>query len=231
MKVLQAKFEDLVVQFNDGAWGNSTVIAVYYDKRIESFFRKEGTKVFMQTLARELNLPDVTHLYQTRRGRNVGGTWMHPYLLMEFGRWVDPEFGVWCAMQISDILAKKNPQLQWLNSRESVASGFREMNSSYSQYLKRQGVTPEKAHFQQEAMKINAAMGYGYNSVNRDLMAERELRVLAHVERMNKMLLDLGYDEAFRNHIVAGAADFYRENIWSSDDVKNGLCPPFDVWD
>ncbi len=42
-------------------------------------------------------------LVETKEGR-YGATWAHPDLAIEFARWLDPKFSVWCNAVIKDIL-------------------------------------------------------------------------------------------------------------------------------
>ena len=43
-------------------------------------------------------------LFVTRKGGLSQGTWIHPELVVEFGRWVDPKFAAWCDQTIRQIL-------------------------------------------------------------------------------------------------------------------------------
>ncbi|PSJ79956.1 hypothetical protein C7N83_09155 [Neisseria iguanae] len=41
-----------------------------------------------------------------------GGTWLHPKLAIDFARWLNPHFAVWCDEQIEKILSGQQPEIK-----------------------------------------------------------------------------------------------------------------------
>jgi hypothetical protein len=60
-------------------------------KVIAHFFENINTKEFIKTLENDENLKDRNSVYLKTRGKN-GGTWMHPYLFIDFAMWLNPKF-------------------------------------------------------------------------------------------------------------------------------------------
>lgn len=80
-------------------------------KRIQNYFDNEATKRYMSAL---IQTEDLNHSNQselentimiTKRGKN-GGTWMHPYLFIDFAMWLSPEFKVKVVRWVYDNLIK-----------------------------------------------------------------------------------------------------------------------------
>lgn len=63
-------------------------------KRIDDFLNLEATKQFLEVLNEEIiNTDDSRYLktHISERGKN-GGTWMHPFLFIDFAMWINPKF-------------------------------------------------------------------------------------------------------------------------------------------
>ncbi len=63
-------------------------------KEVASFFKMDQTKAFIEVLAAEEDLHTAKSPYvksRASRGKNAG-TWMHPYLYIDFAMWINPKF-------------------------------------------------------------------------------------------------------------------------------------------
>lgn len=95
-------------------------------KRIQDYLDNEATKRFMEALlqseiqnnAKQRELDDV--IMTTRRGK-YGGTWMHPYLFIDFAMWLSPEFKVTILKWVYDNL---------IALRIDAGDGFKEVNEA-----------------------------------------------------------------------------------------------------
>ena len=45
------------------------------------------------------------------------GAWFHPRLAVPFARWCNPDFGVWCDIQIAQNSGRKAPALRLEESK------------------------------------------------------------------------------------------------------------------
>jgi hypothetical protein len=111
------------VAFDGLAYTNATEQYLMYDKTSDGFnYYKKTTLVpyaeKLIELGKIANLKNsslsdnqvitVDDLIVVRRGgkqsNHEAGTWLHPKLAIEFGRWLSLEFGIWCNEVIEDLL-------------------------------------------------------------------------------------------------------------------------------
>lgn len=102
-EIIPFDYQGQSVRFNAGGWINATEIARREGRRLDHWLKTEETKAYVTTLERHLNTPAKGDLIRTRRGRD-GGTWLHPKLAVAFARWISPDFGVWCDLQIDALI-------------------------------------------------------------------------------------------------------------------------------
>ena len=104
-------FGNIAVSFNDCGYLNATQIAKQFDKRINNYLRSEQTQQYIEALYQNLktrnSAMDKNQLVIIQKGGNVhfSGTWLHPKLAVDFARWLDPKFAVWCDEQIEHIIS------------------------------------------------------------------------------------------------------------------------------
>lgn len=115
--LISATYQDTVILFQPDAYINATQIANKFNKKVKDYLKTDQTKNYISSLikfskgAKEYisNLCEVfkceeSALLKTKRGKYNGGTWLHPKLAIDFARWLNPDFAVWCDMQIEKIL-------------------------------------------------------------------------------------------------------------------------------
>lgn len=104
-------FGDFAVSFNSDGYLNATQIAKQFDKRINNYLRSEQTQLYITALLDVLKARNSAmtenQLVIVQKGGNVhfSGTWLHPKLAVDFARWLDPKFAVWCDEQIEQIIS------------------------------------------------------------------------------------------------------------------------------
>ena len=126
-------------------------------KRLTHYFEQNDNIEFMDALCKELNLLENTKsqktgfnpkptdtviwtpkmLKQVKRGKGNTGTWMQPYLFVDYAQWLSPEFRAKVAIWVGDNL---------LLFRNSSGSAFKECNialdkkfnigNNFNQYVK-----------------------------------------------------------------------------------------------
>lgn len=84
----------LLKQWNDYSGQN---------KEIKKFFENQSTQEFIKTLIEDENLNGEKSAYLKTRGKN-GGTWMHPYLFIDFAMWLNTKFKLQVLKFVSDEL-------------------------------------------------------------------------------------------------------------------------------
>ena len=84
----------LLRQYNNGKRG----------KEVNAFLKSNSTQEFIKALEKSENL-NTSKIVLTSKGK-YGGTWMHPYLFIDFAMWINPEFKVKVIKFVYDELIK-----------------------------------------------------------------------------------------------------------------------------
>ena len=95
-------------------------IAAEFNRKPNAWMRNSRTREYMDALLEDLSERDENphNAYETRldlimvrlEGRSQG-TWIHPELVLNFAKWVNPRFAVWCEQIIKQILKDTHPVL------------------------------------------------------------------------------------------------------------------------
>lgn len=113
LSILQPiNFDGAEVSFSDTAYLNATAIAQHFGKLTKDYLKTERTQEYINALAEVIAdgkniLSAKNQLVIIKKGgndKNAQGTWLHPKLAIDFARWLNPKFAVWCDIQISKIL-------------------------------------------------------------------------------------------------------------------------------
>ena len=79
---------------------------------ISHFLSNQSTQDYINALSRVTGIP-ASELLKVKPGNApVSGTWMHEDLAMEFARWLNPEFAMWCNKQIRLLFHNRAIYLQ-----------------------------------------------------------------------------------------------------------------------
>ncbi|WP_107971942.1 KilA-N domain-containing protein [Neisseria elongata] len=117
MSIQTFSFNQFSVSFQENGYLNATAIAEQYDKRVGNYLRNERTQEYITALNERLFNPETRNrataenqLVIIKKGgndKNSQGTWLHPKLAVDFARWLNPKFAVWCDEQIETLLNGK----------------------------------------------------------------------------------------------------------------------------
>lgn len=180
-------------------------------KSIDKYMRLNQTKEFAETIreselekANNQNTPDSEEfvlplterikVMETKRGKN-GGTWVHPYLFLDFAMWINPKFKLWAMSVIEDKL---------IELRNEAGNRFKEMN----QALKLSGaVSPRE--YAKEAKMINKIVFNGKIRNQRDKATEQELDLLNKLQKYNAHLIGRGISFVLREKECQNFKNFY----------------------
>lgn len=80
---------------------NATEMAKVFGKRTSNFLSTDYAKRYIQSLC-EARKTVSSELVKVTYGNN-GGTWMNFNLALEFARWLNTDFGVWCNDRIIEL--------------------------------------------------------------------------------------------------------------------------------
>lgn len=180
-------------------------------KRIDNYMGLKQTAEFAETIReaelekaenqntnknRDLLLPlvDDIKVIETRRGKN-GGTWVHPYLFLDFAMWLNPKFKLWAMSIIEDKL---------IELRNEAGDRFKDMQKA----LKAAGaVSPRE--YAREASMLNKIVFDGASRRRRDSATTQELDLLNRLQKYNAHLIDKGYTFTLRQKECENFARFY----------------------
>lgn len=85
---------------------NATEMGRIFNKQPGDFLRTSYAEKFQKALTETKNLRSADLLIVIKGGNQYDGqgTWMHPDLAIEFARWLEPKFAIWCNDKIMEIL-------------------------------------------------------------------------------------------------------------------------------
>ena len=90
----------------NGVMVNATEMAKPFGKSASHWLRNQSTQEFLGTYA-TLRNRNVDELVQIVNGGNTtNGTWLHEDVALEFARWLNPKFAIWCNDRIKELLTQ-----------------------------------------------------------------------------------------------------------------------------
>lgn len=125
-----------VVQRTKDSMFNATELLKQYNqenntgKEINSFLKTKKTIEYITALS-EAEETDTQKIVSVSRGGNKGtqGTWMHPYLFIDFAMWINPTFKVSVIKFVYDELIKhRHLSGDYYNKLSSLLSRFSDTN-------------------------------------------------------------------------------------------------------
>lgn len=107
-------FGNFPVSFQNNGYLNATVVASHFNRRVGNYLKSERTQEYISALAEKLSVTpkratEDNQIVIIKQGGTEQGTWLHPKLAVDFARWLDPKFAVWCDEQIEQILSGSLP--------------------------------------------------------------------------------------------------------------------------
>ena len=189
----------------EDGWFNATLIAEHFGKRVDHWLKTQDTNAYIEAVMRHSNTPKRGDLIRARRG-NSGGTWLHPRLAVAFARWCDPDFAVWCDIQIEGLLKGQHPHFDWKRQRHEAASTHKVVAQILQQVRAEQGKATEPHHYMNEARLVNWALAGEFKGLDRDALPAHELTLLAKLELKNATLIGRGVGYPDRKKILESAA-------------------------
>lgn len=158
------------------------------DKYVNTKTTKEYISVICEQLAKnsnttktgELEFPlalavDESEVIKTSRGRVNGGTWMHPYLFLDFAMWLSPEFKYQCMVWLHDQLIK---------FRDEAGDTFKEVNLALG--------PDRQIVYIEEARMINELVFGSAKGGQRNRATEEQLELLQKLQKADVKLIKQG---------------------------------------
>lgn len=174
-EIIIADYQGFSVSFTDDGWFDATAAAAKYGKRPNDWLALPATKEYLGALDEESNTGKSGNWVRVTRGK-TGGTWLHPDLAVQFARWLDVKFAIWCDRQIRSLLVGTHPHFDRLRLRHEAAASFKVMTQILQLTRESQGKTsaPHHAYVRRRQRRLGAFI--------RDLQSRTGL----HVHRVER---------------------------------------------
>jgi KilA-N domain len=192
--VVLASYQDQQIAFTEDGWFNATQAAAKYGKAPAEWLRLPSTQEYLEALKRHNPSMGKSHRSKAGPTANGGGTWLHPKLAVQFARWLDVDFAVWCDDQIDGLLRGKQ---DWRKLRHEAASSFKVMQQILQMSRADEGKACAPHHYSNEARLVNYALTGAFKGLDRDALSTDDLNLLARLEERNTILIGRGlpYDK------------------------------------
>jgi hypothetical protein len=183
--IITRTYQDHAISYSADGWFNATEAAAKFGKSPYEWQRLPDTVAYVAALERKYGKIPYS---KSKRGAG-GGTWLHSKLAVNFARWLDVDFAVWCDEQIDGIIRGKD---DWRTLRHTSASTNKMVNAILQMTRAEAGKDTQHFHYANEAKLINWALCGEFIGLNRENLTSQELDMLAHLEERNAILLGRG---------------------------------------
>lgn len=183
------------LSFNEQGWFNATQASKQFGKRPNDWLNLVETQDYIQALSDVMGISitskngNCINLIKTKRGKEDGGTWLHPKLAVPFSRWLDVRFGIWCDIQIDSLLRGNHPIFDKRRLRHQAAATYKAVSAVLQLSRQQQGKETKPHHYMNEARLINWAMTGQFTGLDRDTLSYDELDLLAELEAQDLILI------------------------------------------
>lgn len=171
--------------FNATALLNQWNNASGQQKQMVHYFGNNSTKEFVDTLIAKENLKERNSVYLKSRGKN-GGTWMHPFLFIDFAMWLNPSFKYEVLKFVYD---------QMIKYRNEAGDAYRDLSASVYKIVD----TSRMSMLMSQISKgINfVVFGEHRPAIRNDKGTEEDQRKLYEMERKVSSLINEGFLKSY----------------------------------
>lgn len=122
LAVFSYEGNEITFKSENGVMVNATEMAKSFGKRVNDWLTNKSTREFLEELSAVRKIP-VTGILTTESETSedaegvlvrvvqggtpsLQGTWLHEDVAMEFARWLNPKFAIWCNDRIKELLTQ-----------------------------------------------------------------------------------------------------------------------------
>lgn len=164
-------------------------------KKLDHFFENQSTQEFIETLMESDNLHTRNSVYvksRASRGDNAG-TWMHPYLFIDFAMWLNPKLKLSVIKFVSDQLIK-----------------FRHEAGDKYKILSAAGQKLIGYKYQEVAKALQWIVFNKTDKETRQNASLEQLKELAEIQNKLAFAIDMGYIKSYRM-LISELKEIYRK--------------------
>lgn len=132
---------------------NATQMAKPFGKEPKHWLLNQSTRDFIQALSEVRNLTSAD-LVKVTKGGIEQGTWMHEDVALEFARWLNPAFAIWCNDRIKELL--KTGVTTISNDDEAIAYAMQVLNKRLEQAKQEKILLEQKNLRLEDEARVNA---------------------------------------------------------------------------
>lgn len=148
-------------------------------KQMIHFMENKSTQDFIEVLENENDIKERNSVVLQSRGRN-GGTWMHPYLFIDFAMWLNPKFKL-------DVIRFVYDQL--IEYRHSAGDYYKGLTSAIQRF--------NKVNYVQLAKGLNHIVFGKHEPQLRQKATKEQLHELTELQKQLAFAIDMGYIRSF----------------------------------
>ena len=169
----------------DGMFNATSLLKQWNDeegmkKQVNHFFELESTKVLLNEM--EADTAITVSLFSKQKGGLNQGTWMHPYLFIDFAMWINPTFKLQVLKFVHD---------QLLEFRNESGDLTKELNSSVQRF--------EGINYPQLAKALNHIIYDRHTKGIRDTGTEDQTKAIVELQKKLAWACDMGYIDSFND--------------------------------
>lgn len=174
---------DVVQRTKDGMFNATTLLKQWnansgQRKGIDEFLRNKATKEFIDTLENDENL-NTRNIVLSRKGKN-GGTWVHPYLFIDFAMWLNPKFKLQVIKFVHD---------QLIEYRQSAGDLYIGLTSSAARF--------KNVNYSDIARALNWIVFNRHEKGIRQMATPLQLKEMVDIQKQLEFAIDMGYIKSF----------------------------------
>ena len=161
-------------------------------KTLDNFFENKSTQEFIDSIIEAEDLNTRNSVYLRTRGKYNGGTWMHPYLFIDFAMWLNPKFKVNVIRFVYDELIK---------NRHKAGDNYKLLSSS--------GVKLRGYSFSEIATAMNWIVFDKKGKDLRQSATQEQLQELNDLQTQLSFAIDMGYIKSYPQ-LISEMQEIYR---------------------
>ncbi len=174
-----------VTQRTNDSFFNATELLTQWNnysgmqKQMIHFMDNNSTKEFIQLLESEVQTKERNYVVMQKRGKN-GGTWMHPYLFIDFAMWINPKFKL-------DVIRFVYDQL--IQYRHLAGDNYRGLTSAVQRF--------SNVNYSTLAKGLNYIVFDKHEENLRQKATQEQLNQLTEIQKQLAFSIDMGYIKSF----------------------------------
>ncbi len=160
-------------------------------KKMQKYMSLKSTEEFKKALLQDINsnnpktgdleIAQEEAILKSLRGKVNGGTWMHPYLFVDFAMWLSPEFKLTCIKWVYDNL---------IINRNQAGDYYKELTGA----LKEKYDYNDPFVYQREAKTLNKIAFGVVESGLRQVATAEQLDLLNRLQKADIKMIKTGFD-------------------------------------